>query len=43
MRYMTGLGSWIALSIRPYASRGVDGMTIFQPGMCVAVASNECE
>src|ERR1044071_9701828 len=43
IRYITGLGSWIALSIRPYASRGVEGITIFQPGSRVAVASNECE
>ena len=27
----------------PYASRGVEGMAILNPGMCVAVASKLCE
>jgi len=43
IRNMTGLGSAIALRRSPYASRGFDGITIFQPGMRVAWASNECE
>ncbi len=42
-RYITGLISWHAEISRPYASSGFDGITIFQPGMWVAVASNECE
>ena len=42
-RNITGFGSAIAESMSPYASRGVEGITIFQPGIRVACPSNECE
>ena len=38
-----GFGSTTQLKSIPYASRGVEGIMILKPGMCVAVASNECE
>ncbi len=41
--YTTGLSSRMAEMIRPFASCGVLGMTIFMPGMCAKVPHRHCE
>ena len=38
-----GFGSWIADASSPFASSGVDGQTIFKPGMCANDDSGFCE